>query len=72
MEREMDEAYAPWVGRPVVLQVASGESKVALRGKILKDCGDALRIRVDGNWDIGVYKSLILAVEEDTRALTAA
>lgn len=68
----MDEAYAPWVGRPVVLQVASGESKVPLRGKILKDCGDTLRIRVDGNWDIDVYKSLILAVEEDAPALSAA
>ena len=68
----MDEAYAPWVGRPVVLQVASGESKVPLRGKILKDCGDTLRIRVGGNWNIDVYKSLILAVEEDASALVAA
>ena len=61
----MDRAYAPWVGRLVVLQVASGDSKVPLRGRILKDCGDAVRIRIGENWDIDIYKAMILAVEED-------
>lgn len=61
----MDKAYAPWVGRLVILQVASGALKVPLRGKILKDCGDAVRIRIGENWDVDIYKAMILAVEED-------
>jgi len=68
----MDSAYAPWVGRLVVLQVASGDSKVPLRGKILKDCGDAVRIRIGEKWDIEIYKAMILAVEEDAPAYAAA
>lgn len=61
----MDTAYAPWIGKPVVLQVGSGDLKVPLRGKIVKDCGGAVRIRISGNWDVDIYKTMILAIEED-------
>src|SRR5207247_10328375 len=33
----MDTAYQPWIGQAVVLQVALGEVKVPLRGRLLKD-----------------------------------
>lgn len=65
----MDKAYATWIGKPVVLQVALGETKVPLRGKLIKDCGEAVRMHIgDANgagWDVDIYKSLILAVEQD-------
>ena len=65
----MDSAYATWIGQPVVLQVGLGEIKVPLRGKLIKDCGDTVRVRIgSGNgagWDVDIYKSMILAVEQD-------
>ena len=64
----MDSAYAPWVGQPVVLQVALGEMKVPLRGKLLKDNGETIRVRIGDGWDVDVYKTMILAVEEDALA----
>ena len=64
----MDSAYAPWVGQPVVLQVALGELKVTLRGKLLKDNGETIRVRIGDGWDVDVYKTMILAVEEDALA----
>ena len=68
---EMDSAYAAWVGLPVVLRVALGDIKVPLRGKMLKDGGDTVRMRIDG-WDIDIYKTMILAVEEDSMVLLPA
>jgi hypothetical protein len=67
-EGDMDKAYATWMGHPVVLQVALGEIKVPLRGKLLKDGGETVRMRID-DCDIDIYKAMILAVEEDAMAL---
>jgi hypothetical protein len=63
---EMDSAYATWVGVPVVLQVVLGDIKVPLR-----DGSETVRMRVDG-WDIDIYKTMILAVEEDSMVLLPA
>jgi hypothetical protein len=67
----MDNAYASWIGLPVVLRVALGDVKVPLRGKMLKDGGDTVRMRIDG-WEIDIYKTMILAVEEDAMVLLPA
>ena len=67
----MDSAYASWIGLPVVLQVVLGDIKVPLRGKLLKDKGETVRIRIDGS-DIDIYKTMILAVEEDAMVLLPA
>ena len=64
----MDSAYAAWVGLPVVLQVALGDIKVPLRGTMLKDGGETVRMRIEG-WDVDIYKTMILAVEEDAMVL---
>jgi hypothetical protein len=68
----MDSAYQPWIGQPVVLQVALGELKVPLRGRLVKDGGDTLRMRIGDGWDVDIYKAMILAVEEDAMALIPA
>lgn len=64
----MDSAYAPWIGHPVVLQVVLGDIRVPLRGKLLKDTGDTLRMRIGDAWDVDIYKTMVLAVEEDSMA----
>lgn len=68
----MDSAYQPWIGQPVVLQVALGELRVPLRGRLVKDGGDTLRMRIGDGWDVDIYKAMILAVEEDAMALIPA
>jgi len=62
----MDSAYATWIGHPVVLQLALGDIRVPLRGKLLKDGGETVRMRIGDGWDVDIYKVMILAVEEDS------
>lgn len=68
----MHSAFATWIGQPVVLQVAVGDIKVPLRGKLLKEGGDTLRVRIGDRWDVDIYKTMVLAVEEDSMATVAA
>jgi len=42
----MDTAYKPWIGQAVVLQVALGDIKVPLRGRLLKDGGETMRMSI--------------------------
>ena len=68
----MPSAFATWIGQPVVLQVALGDIRVPLRGKLLKEGGGTLRMRIGDEWDVDIYKTMILAVEEDGMATVAA
>jgi hypothetical protein len=68
----MHSAFAAWIGQPVVLQIALGDIKVPLRGKLLKEGGDTLRVRIGDRWDADIYKTMVLAVEEDSMATVAA
>jgi hypothetical protein len=68
----MDSAYATWIGQPVILQLALGDIKVPLRGKLLKDGGETVRMRIGDGWDVDIYKAMILAVEEDSMVLMPA
>jgi hypothetical protein len=68
----MDTAYQPWVGQAVVLQVALGDIKVPLHGRLLKDDGETLRMRIGDGWDVDIYKTMVMAVEEDAMALIPA
>jgi hypothetical protein len=68
----MESAYATWIGQPVVLQLALGDIKVPLRGKLLKDGGETVRMRIGDGWDVDIYKAMILAVEEDSMVLMPA
>jgi hypothetical protein len=65
----MDTAYLAWIGQAVVLQVALGDVKVPLRGRLLKDGGETLRMRIGDGWDVDIYKNMVMAVEEDAMAL---
>ena len=68
----MDSAFEAWIGQSVVLQVALGNIKVPLRGKLLKDGGATVRMRIGDGWDVDIYKAMILAVEEDSMVLLPA
>src|SRR5262249_31483812 len=68
----MDSGYSAWIGLPVALQVALGDIKVPLRGKLLKEASDTVRMRIGDGWDVDIYKAMILAVEEDAMGLLPA
>ena len=67
--KRMESPFKAWIGHPVVLQVALGDIKVPLRGKLLKDGRDTVRMRIGEGWDVDIYKTMILAVEEDVMVL---
>jgi hypothetical protein len=68
----MNSAFKPWVGQSVVLQVSLGDIKVPLRGTLLKDGGETIRMRIGEGWDVDIYKEMVLAVEEDAMVLLPA
>jgi len=68
----MEIGYNGWMGHSVVLQVALGDIKVPLRGKLLREGGETVRMRIGEGWDVDIYKAMILAVEEDGMALIPA
>jgi hypothetical protein len=68
----MESAFKPWVGQAVVLQLALGDIRVPLRGKLLKDGADTVRMRIGEGWDVDIYKAMILAVEQDSMVLLPA
>jgi hypothetical protein len=61
----MVSSFEQWYGKTVVLRLATGETRVPLRGTIVAESGGAVRFRIAGGWDIDVYKSIILAVERE-------
>ena len=64
----MPSAYTTWVGQAVILQVAAGELRVPLRGIIVGESEGTVRFRIGEEWDIDIYKPMILAVEQDNWA----
>ena len=68
----MEKAYKAWVGQSVLLQVALGDIKVPLRGTLLKDGSETIRMRIGEGWDVDIYKSMIMTVERDSMVLLSA
>lgn len=62
----MSKSYSAWVGRQVVLQIETGKSQVPLRGQVINESSIAVRFRLDGCWDVDIFKEMILRVEADT------
>jgi hypothetical protein len=60
------------VGQSVLLQVALGDIKVPLRGTLLKDGSETIRMRIGEGWDVDIYKSMIMTVERDSMVLLSA
>jgi len=61
----MEGGYAVWMGQPVVLRVVTGNLRVPLRGRLLSETCDAVRLRIANSWDVDIFKSMIVAVEHD-------
>jgi hypothetical protein len=68
----MQTGFDNWLGHAVVMQVALGDIEVPLRGKLLKEGVDTVRMRIGEGWDVDIYKYMITKVEEDGLALIPA
>jgi len=68
----MNTGFTNWLGHAVVLHVEVGDIKVPLRGRLLKENSDTLRVRIGEGWDVDIYKAMILSVEEDLIAVIPA
>ena len=68
----MQTGFNTWLGQAVVLQVALGDIQVPLRGRLLKEGGDTVRMRIGEGWDVDIYKNMIVEVEQDGLALNLA
>ena len=61
----MESAYSVWMGLPVILQVAAGEMRLPLRGKLVGETLEVLHLRMADRRDLDIFKSVVLAIEED-------
>lgn len=68
----MQTGYEVWLGQAVVLQVELGNIQVPLRGKLLKENRETVRVRIGEGWDVDIYKAMIRGVEEDGMAMVPA
>jgi hypothetical protein len=68
----MQSGYQVWLGQAVVLKVELGDIQVPLRGKLLKENSETVRMRIGEGWDVDIYKAMIRGVEEDGMALIPA
>jgi hypothetical protein len=62
----MEGGYAVWMGQPVILRVVTGDLRVPLRGRMLSETNEVIRLRIADSWDVDIYKSMVVGVEHDT------
>ena len=63
----MKDGYALWMGRPVILQVVTGNLRVPLRGRLVSETNEVVRFRIADSWDVDIFKSMVVAIEHDNR-----
>ena len=61
----MEGGYAVWIGQPVILRVVTGNMRVPLRGRLVAETSDSVRLRIADSWDVDIFKSMVAAVEHD-------
>jgi len=62
----MEGGYANWMGQPVILRVVAGNLRVPLRGRLVSESNDVIRLRIADSWDVDIFKSMVVGVEQDT------
>lgn len=61
----MEGGYAVWINQPVVLRVVAGSLRVPLRGRIISETNEVVRLRIADSWDVDIFKSMVVGVEHD-------
>jgi hypothetical protein len=61
----MEGGYEVWMGQPVILRVVAGTLRVPLRGRLLSETTDVVRLRIADSWDVDIFKTMVVGVEHD-------
>lgn len=61
----MEGSYTVWMGQPVILRVVAGNLRVPVRGRLVSETTNVLRLRIADNWDVDIFKSMVVAIEQD-------
>jgi len=61
----MQGKFAVWMGQPVILRVVAGSLRVPVRGRLVSETDSVLRLRIAESWDVDIFKSMVVAVEQD-------
>lgn len=59
-------SYTAWMGQPVILRVVAGNLRVPVRGRLVSETESVLRLKIAENWDVDIFKSMVVAIEQDT------
>ena len=62
---DMTGGYAIWMGQSVILRVVAGNLRVPLRGRLVSETNEVVRLRIADSWDVDIFKSMVLGVEHD-------
>jgi hypothetical protein len=57
--------YGIWMGQSVILRVVAGNLRVPLRGRLVSETAEVIRLRIADSWDVDIFKSMVLTVEHD-------
>jgi hypothetical protein len=57
--------YGIWMGQSVILRVVAGNLRVPLRGRLVSETTEVIRLRIADSWDVDIFKSMVLTVEHD-------
>ncbi len=57
--------YGIWMGQSVILRVVAWNLRVPLRGRLVSETAEVIRLRIADSWDVDIFKSMVLAVEHD-------
>jgi hypothetical protein len=63
--KAMDAGYEVWMGQPVILRVVAGNLRVPLRGRLMSETSEMVRLRIAESWDVDIFKSMVIGVEHD-------
>jgi len=61
----MEGGYENWMGQTVILRVIAGNLRVPLRGRLVSESNDAVRLRISDSWDVDIFKSMVVGIEQD-------
>ena len=63
-QEKLSNIYASWMGIPVFLNVIAGGIKTSLFCTIIGESNATVRVRIGNQWDVDIYKEMVLAVDE--------
>ncbi|MGD0962426.1 MAG: hypothetical protein ABSA57_00835 [Candidatus Acidiferrales bacterium] len=53
------------MGQSVILRVVTGTLRVPLRGRLVSETDNSLRLRISDSWDVDIFKSMVVGIEHD-------